>query len=295
MKTIYVATHDGVFHADEVFAVATLKRLYRDKEVVVIRTRNESEYKYADVIVDVGSRYDAIKYFDHHQRDFNEARSDGSRTPYSSAGLIWLHFGLQLCEGDAYLWQILDKELFEHIDAIDNGVKHPGVDASYSRLIGGYNPSWYEDADDAARLKAFHRAVEVAGDILENKLRYAKGEELALEVVRGAKQLFDGRVLVLERFAPWAQIVLNEMPEVLYVVFPASDGSWRIQATAREFGSYELKQALPAKWRGLNEKALISAIGEDVRARFCARNGFIAGAHDYDSIMRMAQLALDVA
>ena len=50
MKTI--VTHDGSFHADDVFAVATLLKLFPDANV--IRTRDTSVIERADVVVDVG-------------------------------------------------------------------------------------------------------------------------------------------------------------------------------------------------------------------------------------------------
>jgi uncharacterized UPF0160 family protein len=45
-------THDGWFHADEVFALAVLNLIYPDLNIV--RSRIEKVYKNADIIVDVG-------------------------------------------------------------------------------------------------------------------------------------------------------------------------------------------------------------------------------------------------
>ncbi|MGH2895464.1 MAG: MYG1 family protein, partial [Solirubrobacteraceae bacterium] len=51
-----IATHDGSFHADEVFAIAALGLLGEPFEVV--RTRDRDVLARADVRVDVGFRYD---------------------------------------------------------------------------------------------------------------------------------------------------------------------------------------------------------------------------------------------
>ena len=50
-----IGTHNGVFQADDVFAIAALKRLYPDAEVV--RTRKEEILSTCDLRVDVGAKY----------------------------------------------------------------------------------------------------------------------------------------------------------------------------------------------------------------------------------------------
>ena len=60
------STHDGRFHADEIFALAVLNLFYPDLEIV--RSRDENVYKNANIIVDVGHIYDPDSLiFDHHQ------------------------------------------------------------------------------------------------------------------------------------------------------------------------------------------------------------------------------------
>lgn len=63
-----IATHNGKFHADEVFAVSLLRRLDRFKDAEIIRTRDAELLKTADVVVDVGGQYDPLTHrYDHHQ------------------------------------------------------------------------------------------------------------------------------------------------------------------------------------------------------------------------------------
>ena len=91
-----IATHDGSFHADEVFAIAALGLL--GEPVEVVRTRDRVALAQADLRVDVGFRDDASAGdFDHHQRDFDAARDNGVR--YASFGLVWREFGAQVCGG----------------------------------------------------------------------------------------------------------------------------------------------------------------------------------------------------
>ena len=63
------STHDGRFHADEIFALAVLNLFHSDLEI--IRSRDENAYNNRDIIVDVGHVYDPDNLiFDHHQRSF---------------------------------------------------------------------------------------------------------------------------------------------------------------------------------------------------------------------------------
>ena len=64
------STHDGRFHADEIFALAILNLIYPDLKIV--RSRDEKVYNKADIIVDVGHIYNPENLiFDHHQRSFS--------------------------------------------------------------------------------------------------------------------------------------------------------------------------------------------------------------------------------
>src|SRR5919107_2835519 len=88
-----VATHPGTFHADDVFAIATLRLALGD--VAVVRTRDEAELRAADVRVDVGGRDDpATGDYDHHQRGGAGERANGIR--YASFGLVWREHGADL-------------------------------------------------------------------------------------------------------------------------------------------------------------------------------------------------------
>ena len=57
------------------------------------RTRDPASLEACDIVVDVGGRYDEIKWFDHHQRGFETTFSPKHQTKLSSAGLVYKHFG----------------------------------------------------------------------------------------------------------------------------------------------------------------------------------------------------------
>ena len=81
-RPIVIATHNGSFHADDVFGVAVLLLLHPGAELV--RTRDAELSAKADFAVAVGGEWDAGRgRFDHHQRGFRGARESG--VVYASA------------------------------------------------------------------------------------------------------------------------------------------------------------------------------------------------------------------
>ena len=97
VEPLRVATHSGSFHADEVFALATLRLHFG--VIGIIRTRDPEELAACDLRIDVGRKYDPESGdFDHHQGDAGE-RANGIR--YASFGLVWKSFGAQVCGSEA--------------------------------------------------------------------------------------------------------------------------------------------------------------------------------------------------
>ena len=115
-----IVTHSGNFHADDVFAAATLLLLFNNK-VRIIRTRDPEIIEKGDFVFDVGGVYDPeLNRFDHHQTGGAGGRENG--IPYASFGLVWKKFGIEIC-GSKETALYIDRELAEPIDAIDNGVE----------------------------------------------------------------------------------------------------------------------------------------------------------------------------
>jgi uncharacterized UPF0160 family protein len=113
-----IGTHDGTFHADDVFAVAALRRL--DPAAEVVRTRDAERLAACDTRVDVGLAADAgAGDFDHHQPGGAGARASG--VPYASFGLVWRAYGAELC-GSQRVADEVDERLVQGVDAVDTGV-----------------------------------------------------------------------------------------------------------------------------------------------------------------------------
>ena len=299
-----IATHNGSFHADDVFGVAVLMLLNPGAELV--RTRDMAVVAGADFAVDVGGEWDAARgRFDHHQRGFAGARPSG--VVYASAGLVWHAHGAALVErlfglGDAAMAQsvaaTLDEELVQHLDRADTGASHgaPGL-FGLSALLSQFNTTWdtRTDAatDEANALANFHRAVALVTQLLQATLDQMRAKYQGAALVRGAEKLFDGRALLMPRGGlPWREVVSREMPEVLFVVYPDSSAQqYQVHVVTVEPHSFAARKDLPKPWAGLRLGELAAVCGVP-DAVFCHNGRFIAGAGSREGALRMAELAL---
>ena len=124
-KYYVIGTHNGIFHSDEVVAVALLAFLHKGEKIVVIRTRNEDLLKKCDICVDVGGGK-----FDHHLPGYDKRREGEEGILYASAGLVFAEFGRSILhkynphlseEEIDSLFKRVDEEIIQPVDAEDNG------------------------------------------------------------------------------------------------------------------------------------------------------------------------------
>lgn len=314
-----IATHSGSFHADDVFGVAVLATVFPDHSI--IRTRGAEEIARADFAVDVGGIWDpATGRFDHHQRGFDGTRTRADGAPeggpaekYASAGLVWREYG-GLCvermahalghpvtpEVAARIAADADASLVRYLDLVDNGAADvaPGI-FGLSSQVSLLNSTWLEeqalDADAVAglQLERFHEAMAVVDRTLRRFVLRAVGQVLAAETVRTSRRPLNGRVLLLaDGGMPWTRVVLQEMPDVLLVVYPETGRTQhQIRTVPAAEGSFASRMDLPREWAGLRDEELASVTGVP-DAVFCHSNLFIAGARTLEGALRMADLAL---
>lgn len=316
-----IATHSGSFHADDVFGVAVLAALFPDHTLV--RTRHADEIARADFAVDVGGEWDpAAGRFDHHQRSFDGARTRADPSgatvraeAYASAGLVWREFGTAYVRQAATrvghpldeptlarIVQDIDAALVRYLDLVDTGAEMVAPGAfGLSSQVAALNSTWMEEQglDAAAKaqlqLERFQEAMAVVQRLLERLVLRRIGQELAADKVRRAERLLDGRVLHLaEGGMPWTSIVVDEMPEVLLVLYPESDvGGERyvVRTVPVAGGSFDARMDLPQAWAGLRDAEMAAASGVP-DALFCHTNLFIAVARSFPGALRLAELAL---
>ncbi len=288
------ATHDGSFHADEVFALAALRLIHPDLEIV--RTRDREKLAEADLRIDVGFRYDpAAGDLDHHQREFSEERENG--IGYASFGLVWRKYGPQACGGDAAVAAAVDDSLVAAVDANDTGQRlfAPAIEGArqmtVNSVVGGYNARWDEDLSPEEERERFEQAVEFARGVIEREIASAAAGSRAARIVEAAiAEAADPRLVELSENVPWKQVLVPAAPEALFVIYPKRQG-FGLETVPVELGTFENRRDLPAEWAGLDSEDLSELTGvED--ALFCHGKRFLAVARSREGIGRLAAMAL---
>jgi uncharacterized UPF0160 family protein len=289
-------THNGSFHADDVFATAVLSLMLEknNQNLEIIRTRDPEVIKNGDYVFDVGGIYDEDKNrFDHHQKDFKEKRENGIL--YSSFGLVWKKFGKELIESEKEI-KLVDEKLVAPIDASDNGFDL--VENKYNispyyieSFFYSMRPSWSEN--DLSNDQMFLKSVEIAKEVLSREIIQAKDsilvEELVLSIYKNTK---NKRIIVLNEDYPY-EYVLNKFPEPLFVIYPRTDNvSFGVRAIREDPKTFKNRKNFPISWAGLRDEELQKITGvED--AIFCHRALFLAVAKTKEGAIKLAELALN--
>lgn len=268
-----VVTHNGGFHADDVFAVAALELAFGPDALAVTRTRDDAVIAAADIVVDVGGQYDPARLrFDHHQPGA-PARDNG--LPYAAFGLVWKHYGEQLA-GSVAAADIIERNLAIPLDASDNGVqvyeqKYPDVPvASLSGMISSWRPVWNGTEDMDA---LFSEAVSLARKILERAILQARAD---IEESQMAASLYESSAdkKVIVSVVHIGASFFIDYPEVLFIVCPDENGNWDATAVRESRDSFATRVRFPESWGGLRDSGL-AAVSGVADAVFCHRGGFL--------------------
>lgn len=299
---INAITHTAPHHADEVFATVLLSMLF---PVHLLRTRDQYIIDRSNATVyDVGGVFDSSKKrFDHHQRDFAEFRPDG--TKYSSVGLIWRGYGVEIVkklgesrgvddEIAAEVVAEVDKSLIRGIDVGDNGQGEDGDYMSVSTAIMNFNALWDSDEDSD---ECFMKACELAEVILRREIEVAISSVYGRVEVRKMIQSTNGPIIAMDKLVDgWIDEVANpDNPKakgLLYAVFPARDGDWNVRAIPTDADKLmEQRKPFPEAWRGLRGRELADVTGVKT-AIFCHMAGFFAAARTKEDAIRLAEKAI---
>ncbi len=304
MSSITIITHNGNFHADDVFAVATLMLAvkhsdfpaWRERLIKVLRTRDPEIIAAGDFVVDVGTVYDEENNrFDHHQEGGAGERANG--IPYASFGLVWKKFGEKLA-GSKAAADSIEQKIVMPIDGVDNGVDmykpvFPDVvpygiyDVLYS-----FFPTWKEK--DINIDEVFMTVVDLARDILSREITRVKDNAEARMMIEEAYQKSESKEIILldTRYPAEALSALEQHPEPLFVVRPDDqNGTWKVNTLRKSRGSFKSKKDLPASWAGKRdgELAQISGVPD---ALFCHNKLFLAVAQSKEGALELAKKAL---
>ncbi len=298
-KKVTLVTHDQGFHADDVMAYAILQEVLekRGNRWCIVRTRDENIISKGDIIFDVGNDYKPDRnLYDHHQQERAGARDNG--VLYASAGLIWKHFGRELCVSDE-MWQSIDRCLIQELDAIDNGQNYIGTmmfpDTGYTSLA--IHISNFESKDKTPRqlLRSFKNAAVFARGILHRMIESKIILENSFKEASKVYELSENKqILVFEKNyerPTWKR--LAEFPEPIFVVYYNEKAdSWKVEAVPVTPITMDSRKLFPETWRGLRDNELVEATGVS-DAQFCHPSGFLLGTKTKESALRLARKAVE--
>ena len=291
------ATHNGIFHCDEVVGIAILLIANSSRACYVVRTRDIDELSKIGIVIDVGGGK-----FDHHMAGFNRCRPTGEK--YASAGLVWeayakdairsvmldVDYALEDDEIEA-IKEMIDREFIIPVDLEDNGIK-----ASEHRFsfITSYLPAWNAEQDFNA---AFMEVVQIVVSILEKAIKdkimqFASKHELE----KRCKLVVDGICEIPAQTVQWLEFVVkynaSHNNEIKFVIYPYPDGGWAAQCVPPSLEKkFEQLVPFPEEWAGGNQYTLpqISGISGAI---LCHNDRFFARAINQEVITKMCKVAM---
>jgi len=298
MSKKIIITHSGSFHADDVFACASLSVLLEKKKqpFKIIRTRDKEIIKKGDYIFDIGEIYNAdANRFDHHQPGSAGKRKNGIE--YSSFGLVWKKFGEEIC-GSKKSAKMVDNKLVAPIDADDNGFdliekKHEISPYTIQDVLSIFKPTSLEDMD---KDEQFKKALVWAKEILSREIKKANDQIEITKIIQNFyKNTEDKRLIVINepevsRYEIWN--ALQDFSEPLFVVYSVEENEWRVVAMRSDYNSFENRKNFPKAWAGLRDEELqkVSGVSD---ATFCHRGLFLVGVKSKEGAIALAQLSLN--
>jgi len=220
-----IATHNGIFHADEVTAIALLN-VFTEAKYSVIRTRDQATIDQANIAIDVGGKYDEVDRFDHHQKSYTGT--------LSSAGMIW-----QWLAESGY--PTIDK-LIAEVDAQDTGVQRQ-EQFHYCNIISSFNASDIHGEDQA---QAFNDAVAFATRFIGNLKAKEDLRQHQADIAHNAKfQEQEGVMFAM--VAEWVPVSNLVGLADFMVSYDKAQEAWTVQQVPAQLGEFGGKYKLLAR------------------------------------------------
>jgi uncharacterized UPF0160 family protein len=210
-----IVTHDGVFHADEVFAIALLS-IVLETDFEIIRTRDvdtiEAAKKDPNIfVIDVGMDLNPdMLNFDHHQ---------SQSLPASN---ILVMYYLQVCQNIPDLDKLAFMIGISNFDTNYENIhskwetfsKHHLVNLNH--IIGSYNRD-ISDSDNQDHF--FDVAVSFAIEYLHN-IFWKIGQDKEAEEIYNSKQVINDCVAIFDKFCS----IWKEKDEFMWSIHPNPQG-----------------------------------------------------------------------
>lgn len=307
-KYLVLGTHNGVFHSDEVVAIAILCLYYEEHSIRIVRSRDDEDLDSCDICVDIGGGE-----YDHHQPNFNLKRKNG--IPFASAGLVWRTFGHKLISNylekffpervclSSQIFNKFDEEVISLVDCEDNGIHTEKHCFSY---IPSFLPLWTENRPDYD--ECFGEVLSITIEIFKKELFKTIQTVIAEKVLdesRKSINLFKDNILKIpSQSIPWPQPIVEinnsvtlEEDLINFVIFQYPAGGWAAQCVppSLENGDkFKKRIPFPKEWAGLRDEELakVSTVKDAI---FCHNGCFFVRAKTKEDVLQMCKIAMEKA
>lgn len=285
---INVLVHDGAFHADELICLVLAEIENPECRVDYRRSRNIEDYEWADLVMDVGGRYDGnvnvlycedMKWFDHHQENI-PVYENGIKM--AACGLYLKHMTKLTNQEKDYL---LKRGLYA-VQADDNGQSLKELNLHLPNpftFVSTFNCDWKTGVYGQQQEEGFKKALCVTAWVVRNLLREARLEKEAHDQTELALGNMKNHVVVIGSYCPHMTQVVEfnaGEPNVLVTVFSNSQGQWNVQVVPKETGNF-------ASWVSIPEE-----VSELPGFVFRHKGAFIAGFTNVYDAIKAANLAV---
>ena len=282
-KCKYGLTHNGTFHADDVFSTMFMERLFEN--ITLIRLNDYKDDK-TKIAYDIG-----LGKFDHHGADYDKKRANGIH--YCGFGLLWQEYGLKYLrqikvKNPEKVFEILDELLVVQIDAFDNG--EYSIDAPFNiytlaGLIEQFRPKIGTKEDEN---ECFLKAVSFADTIFEQILKDAIGKVYALTEIEKKVGEIKDKILVLDEYIPYEYAIFKLGLDVDFVVYPSNRGCFAAHTVPTKYKGFTPKIPFKKEWAGLRDEELQKISGIKT-AHFCHKKLFLATAETKEDAIRLIE------
>ena len=264
-------THNGRFHADDVFSAALLTILNPN---ISIKRLPKVPTDFTGLVFDLSN-----SEFDHHSPNL-KYRENG--IPYASFGLLWKEYGPSLVGQEAAI--TFDESFVQPLDLQDN----VGGNNMLCRAITQANPKWdsYDSPDEC-----FFKAVDFAKYILTNEIESMKSTEKAFGIVKNALAKQENGIVILPVGVPWKSVLVPE--PVFFVIYPSTRGGYNAQAVPIDLVSQNCKIYFPIEWRGQSDN--LESISKIEGLTFCHTSGYLLSAKSIESAVSACLVAIKSA
>lgn len=290
MRKFRVVTTSGLFHADEVFAIATLAILHGDAPDL-IRTRKQNYVQAAILddttyVVGVGGNYNP-----------NLLNFDFTKNT-SSFSLVWKEYGSAIVSRfsipdqlNAEITNAIKTILVDYIEAINLG-KCRKTRTDIVEVIEQLNKCWYESEDSEDQSSRMLQAVAIALTYITRLIANTLGIIMAIDLIDHAERLDDGKIIILDKDIPWEEYVSGADDSALFVILPGPSGNTNVYAIPVDATNTKFRMLFPEKWRTKINRDEVTGIEGCV---FILSDGSIAGNRSKEGAIEMARKAIKLA